>query len=197
MICFIGGVVGAISNSVGSAIQMFENRRIMQKQHDFQERMRDTAHQAEVKDLRAAGLNPILSAKLGGAAVPPGGMIAAPELGQIGSNAVAAIRQSQEAKLAKERIVTEKEKQHDSRANRDHQSFMNQEITQRTLWMAQQEKSTARDVMLKQIQARMLMTKMPGMKKEQQIDEGKWGQFFRYWDRAIGGTKSAGDLLKR
>ncbi len=52
------------------------NSAIAQKQMDFQREMSNTSYQRGMADMRAAGLNPILAYKTGGATVPTGASIA-------------------------------------------------------------------------------------------------------------------------
>lgn len=69
---FYNAAASAIQQSVNANNQWSAEQA--QKQMDFQREMSNTAHQREIADLKAAGLNPVLSAKLGGASTPSGAM---------------------------------------------------------------------------------------------------------------------------
>ena len=71
----IGAAVGVVST--GAQIWAQEranriNREIAREQMAFQERMSSTAYQRAVRDMRAAGINPMLAYMRGGATTPGG-----------------------------------------------------------------------------------------------------------------------------
>lgn len=78
---WVSAAIGAGAALGSSAFSIFGQKKTNEEQIDlareqmaWQEYMSNTAHQREVQDLREAGLNPILSARYGGASTPSGTM---------------------------------------------------------------------------------------------------------------------------
>lgn len=96
-----GAIASAAGQAGGGIYGISEARRNARNQRDWTLEMSQTAHQREVKDLRAAGLNPILSSGGPGASVGPGATAVTPDLAQAVGGAATSAR---EAMITKQRV---------------------------------------------------------------------------------------------
>lgn len=119
-----GGIFGQMmANSANKDLQNAANEtsiRLAAENRQWQEMMANTAHQRQVKDMKAAGLNPILSATGGSGAATPSGNVAnigaakvEDVLGKGVSSAMAAasLTKDLEQKDAQIRLTEESERQ--------------------------------------------------------------------------------------
>ncbi len=108
-------IFSAKSQEKGQEATNIASAKEAQKNRDWQKEMSSTAHTREVADLRKAGLNPVLSAKYGGASTP-GGAVASfsnPKKGYSDiSNSVNASQLMVNSAMAN-KLQTEQEGQHE------------------------------------------------------------------------------------
>ena len=78
----LSGIGGAALGAAGSLFSGIQSKNSAKDQEDFQRHMSNTSYQRQMRDLRKAGLNPILAAKLGGASTPQGAGYQMPNIGE-------------------------------------------------------------------------------------------------------------------
>lgn len=110
-----------INTGLSSFLSYDANRKLQQKQMKWQEKMSNTAHQREVKDLREAGLNPILSATGGAGATTPSGAGASADMevsmGDAYGTYLQYEQQEEQNNLLKQQQNTEQATQEEKTAN--------------------------------------------------------------------------------
>ena len=99
----VAPIIGGALSYIGGKEQNVASAEAAQRQMEFQREASDTSYQRQVADLKSAGINPMLVAKLGGASTPGGAM---PQFVNPGAMAVQGYSSAQSSGAAAQQAQT-------------------------------------------------------------------------------------------
>lgn len=169
---------------LGSYLQNQADTGRLREQMQFQDRMSSTAHQREVADLRAAGLNPMLSALGSGSSSPSGASMPTQNpLEGISTGVSTGLAVRAQNKELEQKDVQIGNTAADTR-NKNAQADL----------ISNQVNSSALDVKMKAKQNQILAETLPAVIKKARA-EGDWAQVNQIMGIINSGASSAGQLV--